>query len=72
MTSEKTYIQRNRPDLAALELRADKSSEVASIDRNWPVRPARHSASDPERKQYRAKGALRALELMGMADEEEI
>jgi len=73
MTSEKTYPDRYRLALKALELRAEEElSELAPLDWELPARPARNNASDPEQKEYKGKGAIRGLELMGADDEDEM
>lgn len=73
MTSQKTYPDRYRLALKALELRAEEElSELAPLDWDLSARPTRNNASDPEQKQYRAKSSIRSLELMGADDEDEM
>jgi len=73
MTSEKTSPDKYRLTLKALQLQTEgELSEPAPLERGLSARSTRGDASDPDRKEYRAKGAIRCLDLMGPANEEEI
>ena len=73
MTSKKIYPVKYHLVLEALELQAEEElSELAPLERDLSARSILGDVSDPEQREYRAKGALRSLELMGRADEKEI
>ena len=74
MTSEDIYRYNTRPALKALQLQAEEHlSEFAPLEGSARVRSTRREAFAPDDdKEYRAKGAVRGLELMDTDDEHEI
>lgn len=75
MTSEEIYRYKTRPTsnaLKALQLQAEEHwSEFAPVEGSPRARSARRKAFASDNKEYKAKRAIRGLEPVFEADEEE-